>query len=192
MNSNGFVIAVLALLFGFILGVPGAIAAGSHGGGHGHKTGHGQAMKIGEPGDPAQVDRTIMVIMGDNFFEPNQIKLGRGETIRFMVRNSGEFLHEFNIGTSAMHAAHQKEMSEMMEHGMITSDGINHERMKMGRGADGMMMAHDDPNSVLLEPGKQAEVIWHFTTEVILEFACNVPGHYESGMMGRIHMGRGG
>jgi len=53
------------------------------------------------------------------------------------------------------------------------------------------MMEHNDPNSVLLEPGKQAEVIWRFTKEAELEFACNVPGHYESGMMGPIHMQHG-
>ena len=52
-------------------------------------------------------------------------------------------------------------------------------------------MAHDDPNSVLLEPGKQDEVIWKFTKAMDLEFACNVPGHYDSGMMGPIHIGHG-
>jgi uncharacterized cupredoxin-like copper-binding protein len=90
-----------------------------------------------------------------------------------------------------MHAAHQKEMAEMMEHGMITATGIDHKMMKMGAGGGKMMMQHNDPNSVLLEPGKQAEVIWHFKQQAKLEFACNVPGHYESGMMGLIHLQHG-
>ena len=55
--------------------------------------------------------------------------------------------------------------------------------MKMDMG-NGQTMEHDDPNSVLLEPGAQAEIIWKFTKPMDLEFACNVPGHYDSGMAG--------
>ena len=177
----------------------GAIATGSHSGGHGEKMGHdaekghghGHVMAIGEPGDAAKVDRTITVTMHDNYYEPEEIKIKEGETVRFVVINKGEFLHEFNIGTTAMHTAHQKEMAMMAEHGMITPTGIDHEKMKMDHGDGKMMMAHDDPNSVLLEPGKRDEVIWKFTKAMDLEFACNVPGHYDSGMMGPIHIGHG-
>ena len=49
-------------------------------------------------------------------------------------------------------------------------------------------MAHDDPNSVLLEPGKSAEIVWTFNADAALQMACNVPGHYESGMVGKIHL----
>jgi len=51
---------------------------------------------------------------------------------------------------------------------------------------NGQTMEHNDPNSVLLEPGKDGEIIWKFSTESDIEFACNVPGHYDSGMMGQI------
>lgn len=50
-----------------------------------------------------------------------------------------------------------------------------------------MPMAHDDPNSVLVEPGHTAELVWTFPQSAKLEFACKVPGHYESGMVGPIH-----
>jgi len=81
-----------------------------------------------------------------------------GETVRFIVKNKGELVHEFNIGTAAMHANHQEEMTMMVEHGALEVDRINQEAMKMDMG-DGPM-THDDPNSVLLEPGKQGEIIW--------------------------------
>ncbi|MDA1101276.1 MAG: cupredoxin domain-containing protein [Proteobacteria bacterium] len=189
MNSHTVKTTALAALFAVTVAAHGggAIAAGAHGAGKGH--GHG--MAIGEPGDAAKVDRTITITMKDNFFEPETIEIKEGETIRFVVANKGAFLHEFNLGTAAMHAAHQKEMAEMMEHGMITATGIDHKMMKMDHGGGKMMMEHNDPNSVLLEPGKQAEVIWHFTKKVDLEFACNVPGHYESGMMGPIQFKHG-
>ncbi len=162
-----------------------ALAAGSHGDGHGDK--HGAKMSIGEPGKSAEVTRTIDITMTDNLFDPEEIAVKRGETIRFVVKNEGEFVHEFNIGTAAMHAGHQKEMMMMMEHGALEADKINHSMMKMDMGG-GKTMMHDDPNSVLLEPSKSAEVIWKFSKKANLEFACNVPGHYESGMMGEVHI----
>ena len=205
----------LAAAFAFSLAANGglAVAAGSHSGDHGakkehghseghgakkkeshdggHGGGHGHAMAIGEPGVAAKVDRTITITMSDNYFEPEEIKVKEGETIRFVVINKGEFLHEFNIGTEDMHAAHQKEMAMMAEHGMITPTGVDHDKMKMDHGDGKLMMAHDDPNSVLLAPGKKGEVIWRFTKKTDLEFACNVPGHYDSGMMGPIEFKHG-
>jgi len=158
-----------------------ALAAGSHSGGHG--------MQIGEPGKVSEASRTIEVTMGDNYFEPEKIQVKAGETVRFVVKNEGAFVHEFNIGTAAMHAAHQKEMTMMVEHGALEADKINHDIMKMDMGG-GKTMEHNDPNAVLLEPGQSAEIVWKFTGPMALEFACNVPGHYEAGMMGHIEVGK--
>ncbi|SPH25012.1 hypothetical protein DEA8626_04047 [Defluviimonas aquaemixtae] len=47
-------------------------------------------------------------------------------------------------------------------------------------------MGHEEPNSILLEPGKSAEVIWTFSGDARIEVSCNVPGHRESGMMAPI------
>jgi uncharacterized cupredoxin-like copper-binding protein len=46
-------------------------------------------------------------------------------------------------------------------------------------------MSHNDPNSLLLEPGKTGEIVWTFGDATTIEYACNVPGHYDSGMVGR-------
>ncbi len=145
-------------------------------------------MSFGMPGKASEVSQTINVVMKDNYFDIKSIKVKAGETIRFKISNKGTFLHEFGIGTAAMHAAHQKQMMTMMDHGMIGASKINHEKMKMDHGGKGgmPMMAHNDPNSVLLEPGKSGEIIWKFTRAMKLEFACNVPGHYQSGMVGKI------
>jgi uncharacterized cupredoxin-like copper-binding protein len=162
---------------------PQAIAAGDHAGGHPH----GQPTDVGKPGEAVAVDRTIEIVMSDNYYEPDRIQISEGETVRFVVKNAGEFLHEFNIGTAAMHIEHQEEMATMMEHGMLTPTGIDEDMMNMDHGEDSMSgHVHDDPNSRLVEPGKSVELIWTFTTDADLEFACNVPGHYETGMMGEI------
>lgn len=156
-------------------------------GGHGAPGHHGAMAAIGEPGKAADVTRTIDITMQDNFYEPEEITVQAGETVRFRIINKGTLLHEFGLGTTTMHAAHQKQMMVMMEHGMIEADRINPEKMKMDHG-DGHMMKHDDPNSILLEPGKSGEIIWKFTKPMALEFACNIPGHYESGMMGPVRI----
>ena len=171
-----FIAAGMVLLFS-----AGAQAAGNHGGGHGH------AASIGEQGKASEVTRVIEIVMSDNWFEPEQISVASGETVRFILKNKGEFVHEFNIGTAAMHAKHQTEMAVMFDHGVLEVDKINYDKMKMDMGG-GKTMDHDDPNSVLLEPEKSAEIVWKFGSSARLEFACNIPGHYDAGMMGDIRV----
>ena len=66
------------------------------------------SMKMmGEKGDPAEVDRVIKVKMYDNYFEPSEFKIKKNQTIKFVVFNYGEFVHEFNIATKEIHLKHQ-------------------------------------------------------------------------------------
>ena len=69
-------------------------------GGHGHDT------SIGKPGTPEKATRTIEISMINNEFQPKSITVKKRKTMRFVVVNKGEFVHEFNIGTAAMHAKH--------------------------------------------------------------------------------------
>jgi uncharacterized cupredoxin-like copper-binding protein len=172
--SGSIVAAILVLTLS-----PAAFAAGQHSGGHG--------PAIGQPGKASEASRTIDIVMTDNRYSIDALSVKKGETIRFRLLNKGNFVHEFNIGTAAMHARHQKEMAMMFEHGVLEVDKIHYDRMKMKR-PDGSTMEHDDPNSVLLEPGKSAEIIWKFSTDARLEFACNLPGHYEAGMTGKFNV----
>jgi uncharacterized cupredoxin-like copper-binding protein len=141
--------------------------------------------EAGSPGRAADARRTVEVVMRDNSFEPQAIQVRPGETVRFRVVNRGQLLHEFNIGTPAMHEAHRREMLAMMQAGHMTATSV-----MAGHGAGHGGMAHDDPNSVLLEPGKNGEVIWRFPQGGTLEISCNVPGHSESGMVGQVRFGR--
>ena len=54
---------------------------------------------IGTQGNKESVDRTIKVSMYDNYYQPNKFKIKKGETIKFIVQNKGELVHEFNIAT---------------------------------------------------------------------------------------------
>ncbi|WP_458796643.1 copper-resistant cuproprotein CopI [Pseudomonas saxonica] len=142
-------------------------------------------LDFGHPAPAASATRTVEVDMSDIAFSPKSLDVKAGETVRFVLVNKGQLLHEFNLGHAAMHAAHQKEMLEMQQNGMLTPTGMSRESMDhsaMGHGA----MKHDDPNSVLVAPGKTAELTWTFTKTDNLEFACNVPGHYQAGMVGAV------
>ena len=140
---------------------------------------------IGEKGKLSEVNRTIEIKMYDNYFEPSKIIVKKGETIKFFVSNYGELVHEFNIATKEMHIKHQPEMMKMVEHEILLVDRIDKEKMKQMAKKD-HSMAHSHSNSVLLEPSQSAELIWKFSTDINLEAACNVPGHYNVGMVADI------
>ena len=140
---------------------------------------------IGKKGESSEVDRIIEIKMYDNYFEPNEIKIKKDETIKFIVSNYGELVHEFNIATKEMNFKHQPEMMKMVEHEILLADRIDKEKMKQMAKKD-HSMAHSHSNSVLLEPNQSAELIWKFSANTDLEAACNVPGHYEVGMVANI------
>ena len=140
---------------------------------------------IGEKGKLSEVNRVIEIKMYDNFYEPNEIKIKKGETIKFKVYNFGEFVHEFNIATKKMHLKHQPEMMKLVENEILLGDKIDKKKMKEMAKKD-HSMSHSHANSVLLEPNEDGEIIWKFNTEVKLEAACNIPGHYETGMIAKI------
>ena len=141
---------------------------------------------IGEKGKLSEVNRTIEIKMYDNYYEPKEINIKKGETIKFIVYNYGELVHEFNIATKDMHIKHQPEMMKMVEHQILLADKIDKKKMKEMAKKD-HSMGHTHSNSVLLEPNQSAELIWKFSTDINLEAACNVPGHYQSGMVAKIN-----
>ena len=141
---------------------------------------------IGEKGDPAKVVKIIKVKMYDNYYEPSEFKIKKNQTIKFVVYNYGEFVHEFNIATKEMHLKHQSEMMKMVENEILLADRIDKKKMNEFSKKDSSM-SHSHSNSVLIEPNKSAEIIWKFNNEVELEAACNVPGHYEVGMIAKIN-----
>jgi uncharacterized cupredoxin-like copper-binding protein len=145
-----------------------------------------QSYDFGQPAAAAKATRSVEVVMGDMSFTPKAIDIKAGETIRFVLVNKGQLLHEFNLGDAAMHAKHQQEMLQMQQSGMLTPNGMKEMDHGAMAGMDHGMMKHDDPNSVLVEPGKTAELTWTFTKATSLEFACNIPGHYQAGMVGKL------
>ena len=142
-------------------------------------------MKIGSKGKENEISRVIKVVMYDNYYEPSSFQIKAGETIKFEVENAGMLVHEFNIANKMMHMKHQPEMIKMVENEILLADSIDKEKMKKMAKMD-KAMAHSHSNSVLLEPKQKGEIIWKFDNAVNIEVACNVPGHYQVGMIAKV------
>jgi uncharacterized cupredoxin-like copper-binding protein len=98
-------------------------------------------------------------------FEPDQISVAAGETVRFVVTNPGVSLHEFVLGPEFVQAAHE-EMSEM---------GGEH-----GGHVEGQLAAVELPS------GATEEVVVTFEEAGEVLFGCHEPGHYDGGMVGTV------
>ncbi|MFZ1181488.1 MAG: cupredoxin family protein [Herbaspirillum sp.] len=120
---------------------------------------------IGRTGAAAQVVRTIKVDMNDNMrFSPDSIEVKTGDTIRFVVTNSGRIRHEMVFGTDAQLKSHYA--------AMLKNPG----------------MKHTDANQISLAPGKSGDLIWQFSQAGTISFACLEPGHYDAGMKGSVNV----
>ena len=151
MKTRNLLIALPACLLAIA-----AVASGNHSGGH-HED------DIGKAGVAARATRTVTVEMSDAMrFNPSSIAVKRGETIRFVVKNSGKLKHELVLGT-------QKELKE------------HNEVMKKNP-----EMEHADANMLTVAPGQSGELIWQFTKAGKVDFACLQPGHYDAGMKGSV------
>lgn len=132
-----------------------------------HAHGH-DSEAIGKPGVATATTRTVNVNMTDNMrFTPSNIVAKQGETIRFVIKNSGVIKHEFVLGT-------EKELKE------------HYEVMKKNP-----EMEHSDPNMITLAGGQTGEVVWQFTKAGKIDFACLQPGHYDAGMKGKVAVAKG-
>lgn len=142
----------------------GAFASPGHKPGEGH--GHPEDKAYGKPGDPKKPARIIQIVMreadGKMLFLPDQIKIRKGEQIRFQLRNNGQQDHEIVLATLAENMEHMKEMAKNPD------------------------MEHDDPNAKRLKPTTTGEILWQFTNAGTFDFSCLIPGHRESGMFGTI------
>ena len=98
----------------------------------------------------------------DMRFSPDRIEVKQGETIRFVIRNLGEVMHEMVIGTR----------QELESHAELMKKHPN--------------MVHDEPYMAHVGPRSTGEIIWNFDQAGNFEFACLIAGHFSAGMQGQI------
>jgi uncharacterized cupredoxin-like copper-binding protein len=154
--------------------LPAALAAALLGSGAAlADAGHGKKYSFGEPGKASEATRTVEVTADDHDGMRFVMDLGpvkQGEVIRFVVTNKGQGPHEFSVGDTASQRAHAKLMAK--------NPDMHHE---------------GDPSVVVLRPGETKELVWKFSKPVQgdLVFACQMPGHYDAGMVHKAKLEKG-
>ena len=142
-----------------------SLTALAHGDVHSKKT---EAVKKeqkdwGVAGDAKMAKRTVEISMLDTMrFSPEKIEARQGETIKFVIKNTGQVVHEFVIGTKKENDEHAALMVKFPK------------------------MEHSEPYMAHVSPGKTGEIIWTFNKPGDFDFACLIAGHYQAGMTGKI------
>ena len=148
-----------------------ALLGPGYAGAHGEEKSAGAKKKAisaerhpwGREGDPAKATRTIIVEMADTMrYTPSEVRVKRGDTVKFVVGNSGKTMHEMVIGTETELKAHA-------------------ELMKKHPG-----MEHDAPYMAHVSPGRKETITWTFDKAGTFMYGCLIPGHWEAGMKGTI------
>lgn len=122
-----------------------------------------EQQEFGIAGDPKKSTRTIRIAMTDNMrFTPDAITVRQGETVKFVVANRGNMMHEMVIGTMDDLRAHDEMMKKFPE------------------------MEHDEAHMAHVKAGKAEDIVWTFNRPGDFYFACLLPGHFDAGMVGRI------
>jgi uncharacterized cupredoxin-like copper-binding protein len=122
-----------------------------------------EETEFGREGDPKKAARAMRIEMSDKMrFSPASLTVKQGETVKFVVRNSGKVMHEMVLGT----------MKELKAHAELMR---KHPTME-----------HDEAHMAHVPPGKTRTITWQFTKAGEFNFACLIPGHFEAGMIGRI------
>lgn len=120
---------------------------------------------FGIAADPRDAKRTIRVEMRDTMrFVPDEITVRQGQVVRFVAENEGRILHEMVLGTR----------DELEKHAAL---------MKRFPG-----MEHDELHMTHVKPGETGDIGWRFTKPGTFYYGCLIPGHYEAGMVGTIHV----
>lgn len=95
-------------------------------------------------------------------FTPDALQVRQGETVKLVMKNEGQMLHEFVIGTA----------KELEDHAALMVKFPN--------------MEHSEPYMAHVNPGKTGSIVWTFNKAGEFDFACLIAGHYQAGMVGKI------
>ena len=117
------------------------------------------------------ISRTIEVSLDDKMrFTPDQLEVQAGDTIRFVVHNTGKTAHEMVLGSD----------EDIRSHAQAMKAG---ESQNTGHDA---AHAHSAGAAISVAAGQRGELVVSFTEAAQLQMACLLPGHYEAGMRGKL------
>jgi uncharacterized cupredoxin-like copper-binding protein len=106
-------------------------------------------------------------------FSPDQLTVNAGETIKFVVHNSGKLAHEMVLGSDDALKIHAAEMKQAASQKSGHTDSHDHS-------------SSSDILALSVQSGETKEWVIRFDKTQNLQMACLIPGHFEAGMKGQI------
>jgi uncharacterized cupredoxin-like copper-binding protein len=104
---------------------------------------------------------TVEVGIEHSAFDVDTIRVSRGTTVRFVLRNDDPILHELIVGDEDVHRRHE--------------NGTESEHPPR-------------PGEVTVGPMATAETTYEFDEAGTFRFACHLPGHLAYGMVGVVEV----
>jgi uncharacterized cupredoxin-like copper-binding protein len=107
---------------------------------------------------PVPAVRTVVVTMHHTHFQPVEIRVQAGTTVRFVLRNTDPIDHEFIVGDQAAHQRHRA----------------------------GTQAHHDGevPGEISVPSGTTGFTSFRFDHPGQVAYICHLPGHEAYGMVG--------
>ncbi|MCM3431713.1 plastocyanin/azurin family copper-binding protein [Brevibacillus agri] len=109
------------------------------------------------------VVQEVNIIASDFSYKPNRIVMKKGVPMKVKFQNVGSVEHDFEVVSSGK---------------FVISSESNHNHQ---HGNTGKANPH-----LHAKPGESATSVWQATEEGNYEYYCTIPGHKESGMVGRL------
>ncbi|EKO3949751.1 cupredoxin family protein [Vibrio fluvialis] len=125
----------------------------------------GEMSDVGMSATGSKPIKVVHVLLSDDMkitFK-KEVDIQPNDVVQFVIMNTGKIDHEFSIGSAKEQLTHRAMMRSM----------------------NGQHM-HDSGNTVTVQPGKAKQLMWHFQGDNHVEFACNIPGHAEAGMVKKV------
>ncbi|HMV41522.1 MAG TPA: cupredoxin domain-containing protein [Leptospiraceae bacterium] len=104
------------------------------------------------------------IITKEMSFSPNELHLKKGQTYRIRLHNEGSVLHDWNVEDIKANVHHSSDSGSIHHHG---------HNKKM-------------PLHLAVLPARSNEIEFKAEEAGVFTFFCSVPGHKESGMVGKI------
>lgn len=109
----------------------------------------------------------VLVELGDNNYEPNELKLKIGMPYKLRLKNMGNASHDMVGGTFFS--------PEVIALKMVNT--------RVGR------VSADNINAIYIRPKNEAELWFVPLKKGEFSFVCSIPGHADSGMTGTVIIG---
>ncbi|MBY8034510.1 cupredoxin family protein [Vibrio fluvialis] len=125
----------------------------------------GEMSDVGMSATGSKPTKVVHVLLSDDMkitFK-KEVDIQPNDVVQFVIMNTGKIDHEFSIGSAKEQLMHREMMRSM----------------------NGQHM-HDSGSTVTVQPGKAKQMMWHFQGNNHVEFACNIPGHAEAGMVKKV------